>query len=368
MLRGRVVFIGPTAAGLGDRFMTPVASTLDPGVTIHAAATESMIRGETLRPLAPIIAGPIAGVAVALLLIAGRSRRTTLTTSAALLAIVAAGGLFLLARKGAAPPFATLLASILIGTAAIELNRMRARAARLEDLATRLAEHRAREVESKRLLVHELKTPLASMRNLTQLLAGFELTDAERRRVATLVESEAGKLQSMVHGLLDLERLPLRDFDASASVVDLGDLVASRIEFLKAGTDRPISVRSDGPLPVRADTALIERIVDNLVTNAVRYTDGPVAVSVRRSGDEMLIEVEDHGPGIPPSERERIFDRFFRGTSAAGTEGLGLGLAFVAEVARWHGGSVSVAGAPGGGSLFRVSLPAAAAAAKAGGM
>src|SRR5262249_26993742 len=104
--------------------------------------------------------------------------------------------------------------------------------------------HRVQEAESKRVLAHELKTPLASMRGLTQLLSDFDLTEAERKRVATLLESEAGKLQSMISGLLDLERVPLRDFAASTSVTDLGKLVEARLEFLRAGTNRPLVMQA----------------------------------------------------------------------------------------------------------------------------
>lgn len=364
---GKLVFIGPTALGLGDRFLTPVSNNLDPGVTIHAAATESLIRGEVVHPIPPVAAGPITGVLVAASILARRSRAATLAIFAAETVLIAAGGVLLLEISGVAIPFVILLLSITMATAAIEANRMRIKAARLEDLATRLAEHRAREVESKQLLVHELKTPLASMRNLTQLLAGFELTEAERRRVASLVESEAGKLQSMVHGLLDLERLPLRDFDAASSVVDIGDLVVSRVEFLRASTDRTLSVTREPGLLARVNSALVERIVDNLVGNALKYSpqSAPVSIAVRRGGADILLEVDDRGSGIPEAEREKIFNRFFRGTSAAGTEGLGLGLAFVAEVVRWHGGSVSAGTAPAGGSRFRVTLPAARAQAKA---
>ena len=81
-----------------------------------------------------------------------------------------------------------------------------------------------------------------------------------------------------------------------------------------------------------------------------------------------MIEVEDHGSGLTEAERERVFDRFFRGASAAGTQGLGLGLSLVAEVAKWHSGHVLVVSAADGGSLFRFTLPLAPAAAKAGAM
>jgi len=376
--------------------LTPTSSSLpDPGVTVHASATESLIRGETLRPLPPIVAGLLAGaLALAVLLLRGSAPRR-LAITAALLALLVAGGALLLSVGGLALPFLTLMAVVIAAAVTIEarltaatLRRSREAASqmerglgishapvaevgpRLEEIAIRIVERREQDAESKRLLAHELRTPLASMRGLTQLLGGFELSESERRRVTSLLESEAGKLQSMVNGLLDLERLPLRDFASSAGLVDLGRLTRERVDFLRASAGRPLNVQATDGLLVRADPVLIERVIDNLVGNALKYTAPPlpVIVTARPAGGAAVLEVEDRGPGITSAERERIFQRFFRGSSAGGTEGLGLGLSLVAEIARWHHGSVTLEEAPGGGSLFRLTLPAANAAAPAGGM
>ena len=336
ILRDKIVFLGPTALALGDRVMTPVAPVPYPGVMVHAAATESIIRGETVRELPPIVSGLLAGAVVAF---------------PWLFAIIIIAAIALLPAAGIAVPVVTLLAVVIITMAIVTLRHMRA--------------HIARESESKRVLAHELRTPLASMRNLSQLLAEFELTEPERRRAASLIESEAGKLQSMVDVLLDLERLPMRDFARASSVIDVGDLVRARVEFLKASTDRDINVNAPSGIFARADAALLERVVDNLTGNAIKYTpaDSPISISVDRGARDVVIAVEDRGPGISEAERVRIFDRFFRGSSAAGTQGLGLGLSLVAEVARWHGGNVRVESGPRGGSRFSFSIPAIAAAA-----
>jgi signal transduction histidine kinase len=353
-LRGKLVFLGPTAFGLGDRVLTPVSTghRADPGVTVHAAATESLIRGEEIHPLPPIVGGLLAGGAVATVL---RSRARWVWISLA--TVFPAGGVLLLNATGIAVPFVTLLAAVVLSAAGVEGAELQSA---VRSLATRLTERQRAEAESKRVLAHELKTPLASMRGLSQLLAGFDLTDAERRRVASLLEAEAGKLQSMVTALLDIERLPLRDFAAASAVTDLGALVAARVDFLRAGADRPLHVSADPNVFVRADPALIERVVDNLVGNAIKYTAAPVSVSVKNRGENAVLEVEDRGEGISEEERARIFDRFFRGSTARGTQGLGLGLTLVAEIARWHGGAVSLESAAGSGSRFQVVLPRAA--------
>ena len=348
-VRGKIVFIGSTAFAVGDRFLTPTAANHlpDPGVTVHAAATESLVRGETIRALPPIVSGLAAG-AIAGVLLPRRRRVLAIVLALALLA----SAVLLLDRANLAIPLVTSFATLVLAHAAIETITA-------SSTLRQLGAARERDVEAKRRLAHELKTPLASMRGLTQLLAQFELSEDERRRVTTLLEPEAGKLQSLVQVMLDLERLPLRDFQSSSTVVDLGELVTKRIELLRAGTDRALSVDAAPGVFVRADAALLERVVDNLVGNALKYTSDDVTVRVARQDGAALLEVEDRGPGIAAADRARVFDRFVRGATAAGTHGLGLGLSLVAEIARWHHGDVSVDDAASGGARFRVLIPKA---------
>jgi signal transduction histidine kinase len=390
VLRGMLVFIGPTALGLGDRVLTPVSTRLAPdtGVSVHAAATESILRGEEVRALPPLLGGAFAGVIVGSVVAARRrARNVRIAIATAFLFAIVAGGYALLATTGIAVPWITLMLALLLAAGGAEATRMASRlrqsrdaaarletnlglspaapqdevGIRLEEIATRLAERRAQELESQRVLAHELRTPLASMRNLTQLLGGFELSEGERRRVTALLEAEAGKLQLMVTELLDLERLALRNFDSASNVTDLGMLAAARVELLRAGSDRPLVVDAPAGIRIRGDAILLERIIDNLVSNAMKYTppQTPVHVAVARNDGAALLVVEDRGLGIPASERTRVFQRFARGSTAAGTEGLGLGLALVAEVARWHRGDVAVEDAEGGGARFIVTLPVA---------
>lgn len=361
-LRGKLVFVGPTALALGDRVLTPATRghLPDPGVTVHAAATESIIRGDVITELPPIAAGFVAAAGIAAILL---TRRRRIAASIVLVAIIA-GGIALLAN-GIAVPFITLLAAAAISVGLLEARII---VSALRSSEERYVDHRERDAESKRVLAHELKTPLASMRSLTQLMNGFDLSDAERKRVASLLQHEAGKLETMVGTLLDLERLPLREFASSSTIIDLGELAAARVDFLRASTDRTLFVTADRDVFVRADAALLERVVDNLIGNALKYTAGAVTVRVARRGNDAILEVEDRGPGISETEREKIFARFVRGTTAAGTNGLGLGLSLVSEIAKWHGGEASVDSVQGGGSRFRITLPLAPATAKAGAM
>jgi signal transduction histidine kinase len=350
-LSGKLVFVGPVAIALGDRVLTPTSSrrVANPGVTVHAAATESLIRGDVIRELPPITSGAFTLISVGALAVLRRRRIVAITA----IIVIVAGGLLLLGN-GIAVPFATMLASVIFTSAAFEAQTL---IAALSSSEARFLVQRDRDAESKRVLAHELKTPLASMRNLTQLLGLFELSDAERQRVTSLLEQEAGKLETMVGTLLDLERLPLRDFAVSSSIVDLGTLVAARVDFLRVSTERTLLVTAEPGLLVRADAALIERVIDNLVGNALKYTSGSISVTVSRRGHDAVLQVEDRGAGIAEADRTRIFERFVRGAAAAGTQGLGLGLSLVAEIARWHGGEAGVEAVPNGGSRFSVTLP-----------
>jgi signal transduction histidine kinase len=361
-LKGKLVFVGPTALALGDRVLTPttIGHVPDPGVTVHAAATESIIRGDVIRELSPLVAGLIVAIAIAAIFLLRRRR-----LAAVVIVVAAIGGGIVLLSINVAVPMVTMSASAALALAAVESKKI---VAALKTSEERFVDQRERDAESKRVLAHELKTPLASMRNLTQLMSGFDLTDAERQRVSSLLQHEAGKLETMVGTLLDLERLPLRDFATSSSVIDLGDLVATRVDFLRASTDRTLSVSADSDVLIRGDASLIERMVDNLVGNALKYTDGAVAVRVAQNAGDAIMDVEDRGAGIAEADRVRIFQRFVRGATAAGTHGLGLGLSLVAEIARWHGGEVAMDSVASGGSRFQVTIPLAVPSAKAGAM
>jgi signal transduction histidine kinase len=168
--------------------LTPTSSrrVANPGVTVHAAATESLIRGDVIRELPPITSGAFTVISVGALAVLRRRRVVAITA----IVVIVAGGLLLLGN-GIAVPFATMLASVTFTSAAFEAQTLIAALASSE---ARFLVQRDRDAESKRVLAHELKTPLASMRNLTQLLGLFELSDAERQRVTSLLEQEAGKL------------------------------------------------------------------------------------------------------------------------------------------------------------------------------
>jgi signal transduction histidine kinase len=384
--------IGTTATALGDRVMTPRSRPhlTDPGVLVHAAAVESLLAGDTFREVSPLISAGLAFALVWAALRIGHWHHTPRRAGAdALLVLAPAAAAAVLVFLHVLTPVVTLTGAVVTTVIGIEARRglvlMRhGRAAvetlerdlgrhvseagfdvgpRLEALASAIVRRRLSDVESKRVLAHELKTPLTAMRSLSQLLIGFDLTAEERHRVAALLGDEAEKLQEMITKLLEIEQLALRGGANSMATVDLGGVIASRVAFLSRGVSRAIDLTTEPNVSIFGDASLLERIIDNLVGNAVKYSPPPhpVSVAIRREGSMAIVEVLDRGAGVPVGERERIFRSFARGTTAEGTDGLGLGLALVAEAVRWHGGAVDVLDRPGGGSIFRVRFPTTAA-------
>ncbi len=357
-LRGRVVFLGVTAAGLGDRFVTPgsPSGTPEPGVLVHATTASCVLAGDLLRPVPPLVSGFLALALAALALLAGRSRgrRRRLLLGATALLPLGLGTPLLAA--GVELPVATLTGATLLVLLAVE-----ARAARRgEREAARGAALRAEEVEARRVAVHEMKTPLTAVRGLTQLLSGFDLSPQERARVVAMVGEETERLGGMIESLNAVEKMRLADFDATARPLDLGALAGRRAAAIGAGAPGRVSVEAADGVVVLGDEGFLARVVDNLVSNALKFSPASsrVRIAAWRNGGDALLTVTDEGPGIPEAERSRVFGRFVRGSGAGGADGLGLGLSLVHEVVTWHRGRVSVRAAEGTGSVFEVVLPA----------
>ena len=221
-----------------------------------------------------------------------------------------------------------------------------------------------REDELRRAMVadtaHELRTPVTILRGATE-----ELLDG-------LAEPTTSKLTSLHDEVLRLERL-VDDLSALAAAqsaaltldcapADLAKIAAHAAGELQAQFE-DAEVRLDvhaSPVMVHADQARLTQIVTNLLTNAAKFTPpgGHVTLTTRPAGATAELTVTDTGPGIPPGDLPHIFERFWRGTAAAGRAGTGIGLAVVAELTAAHGGTITAASPPGGGTAFTLTLPA----------
>ena len=172
---------------------------------------------------------------------------------------------------------------------------------------------------------------------------------------------EGGRLSSLVEKLLDLSKLQAGRAEPRRDWVSLEDVVVAAREGLADGAVSAIRLTVAPEVPdVQADAAQLERSFANLLENARRYSgDQPVSVHIRRSESRVLVRVVDRGPGIAPSEVERIFEPFYRGPRAHGEPwtGSGLGLAIAKGFVEANGGTISVESLPGQGTSFVVALP-----------
>jgi K+-sensing histidine kinase KdpD len=214
-----------------------------------------------------------------------------------------------------------------------------------------------------RAVSHDLRSPLMAILTSAGALVNGELSldPDDRRELAETILGEADRLDRIVSNLLDLSRL-----QAGAAVPEPGDwpiddLVLQAVDDVEAAA-RVEVVLPDDDLPfVHADRAQSERIVANLVENALRYSppEETVRVQVRGIGSDVIVRVVDHGPGIPAPDAERIFEPFQRGSLAGTTRGAGLGLAIARGFAEANGGRVWVESHAGQGATFVLALPVA---------
>ena len=204
---------------------------------------------------------------------------------------------------------------------------------------------------------HELRTPLTAIVGFAVTLKERTLDDEIRATVVETLVAQSRKLELLLTDLLDLERLRRGFVSASLVETDVGRLVEQVVAAHADGT-HPIEF-GGGAAPIAVDPPKIERIVDNLIANAVRHTPNgtPIEVRLEEAPEGVVIAVDDGGPGVPPDERDSVFEPFRRGTDAGNRPGAGLGLSLVAQFAELHGGRVWVEQAPTGGAGFRVLLP-----------
>jgi two-component system sensor histidine kinase BaeS len=213
---------------------------------------------------------------------------------------------------------------------------------------------------------HDLRTPLTSIKGYAEAMAdGVIESSPDRARAATVIASEARRLERLVADLLDLARLDAREFSLDAQRIDARDVVTATVEgFAPAAQDWGVvlDLVPGDAVGVDADPERLAQIVANLVENALKYATSTVAVELGRQDTHVELHVDDDGPGVPAADRERVFERLYtaRGTPSRRV-GTGIGLAVVHELAAAMGGSARCEPLDSGGTRFVVRLPVRAA-------
>lgn len=361
VFRDKIVIVGVTAQGGGDRLFTPVSAGLGmSGIEIHANVVRTILDAAFLVPL-----GVAAELGVSFLIVAlcaaTAARLRGIRLFAALLGI---GGAILLGsaaalRMGQVWPCGSFVAVFLVAAAVAGASEYG-----LVSRALAHAERRRKEYAFRvQAIAHEIKTPLTAIQGSSEMIAEQWVGDQQRVEMAGLIHKESKRLTGLLQTFLNVERLASGALALEKREVELAGLCREVVERgrLYAARKR-IQVDAEIPeLRLAADPELLSFAIYNLITNGVKYSpkDTRVVVSVAADGDGVRLAVADQGYGITPAEQAKIFEKFYRlkRDETGAEEGTGIGLALVKEIVEQHGGTITVESRPGGGSRFTIWLP-----------
>jgi heavy metal sensor kinase len=358
-------------------------ASIDPELATAAASGESNV-GSAHTPEGTILikSTPVrAGSAIVGVLQVGASRGDIedilrvltigLMIAAPVVLLIAAGGGYLLAGRALAPVAAITDLAGSIGPKDLErrlaldlpddelgqLSRtFDAMLARIED-----AFDRQRRFTGD--AAHELRTPISFMRSQVDLALHRPRTAEEYQEALQEIDLDLERLTGLVNSLLTLARSDAGKLPVERTQIDLAELIGMIVEqFTPIATDVGITLVNDATrTPVSIDSDLIVQLLVNLVENAIAHTPcgGTVTIGCRAESTGVRIRVEDSGPGIPPDDRERIFDRFYRVDTGRDRSrgGAGLGLSICRAIVEAHGGTIAVGDSGLGGARFDVLLP-----------
>ncbi|HEY1685753.1 MAG TPA: sensor histidine kinase KdpD [Tepidisphaeraceae bacterium] len=210
---------------------------------------------------------------------------------------------------------------------------------------------------------HELRTPLAAIIGSASALNESinPVTPEIQKQLLQTITSESERMNRLINNLLDMTRLESGGLVLKREWQPIQEVIGSTLHHLTRRLgNRPVTNRIPADLPlVNIDGIAIEQVLTNLLDNAIEYTppDSPLEINVLSDGKALTIEVADHGPGLSPGTELRVFEKFFRAARGEGRRGIGLGLAIASGIVAAHGGNITAANRPGGGAVFRFTLP-----------
>lgn len=205
---------------------------------------------------------------------------------------------------------------------------------------------------------HDLRTPLTLIKGYAETVRDLTGTDAEKRtEQCNIIVDETDRLSALVNSVMELSKVQSGAEKPNLIDFDMGELcfeVAGRYDALCDQNHWHLELQADEAAPVRADPAMMERVLHNLLGNAFHHigADGQVMLRVLPQADGCRVEIEDHGPGIPPEDLPYIFDRYYRARQDSGRTGTGLGLSITKAILQQHGFAFGVDSAVGRGSTF----------------
>jgi two-component system sensor histidine kinase KdpD len=209
---------------------------------------------------------------------------------------------------------------------------------------------------------HDLRTPLAAIKAAIGSLRSSEVvwSDDDRQELEAAIDNSADRLDALIGNLLDMSRLQTGNLVAHPGPVDLGEVIPATLASVTDPSRTQWTIDPDARQAV-ADAGLLDRVLANIVENALRYQpcEAPVAVATSRVENRVEIRIIDNGPGVDSEQLERIFQPFQQQGDVPNTDGVGLGLAVARGFSEAMGGEVSAENTPGGGLTLVIELPAA---------
>ena len=358
---GKMVFIGATAQGSGDRLFTPFSSRIGmSGIEIHANIARTILDDDFLLPLGEEAQfAMLAMIGAACVLGIGLLRGVRLYAALGSFAILIAGSCVFALNHGRILPIGMLLTGFVLFAGVTGFGEYALVAA-----ALRRSERRQREQASRvAAIAHEIKTPLTAIQGSSEIISDQLVPDEQRSEIAGMIHRESKRLTQLVHTFLDVERMAAGSLALETQPVDLAILCEEVLERARLyGARKSITINAAVPhLVVQADGDLLSFALYNLLTNAVKYSPkrSTVSLTAEDKGNEIAVSVADEGYGIAPIEQKKIFDRFYRVRrgQADNEEGTGIGLAMVKEIVSQHGGRIELDSREGAGSRFTIVLP-----------
>lgn len=358
---GKVVILGVTAQGAGDRIFTPFSSGLGmSGIEIHANILGTLLDGDYLLPLSSTaeflwLLAIVAGVAAA-----SWWRNGRLMAAVAIAGIVAIPlTAYWCLRVGLILPVASLLVTHVSASLVCFLAQTRFIRHRLGDAIAGRQDYAFR----LQAVAHEIKTPLTAIHASSQLITDTDVPEHKKEEIAQRIHREAGRLSGIVTTFLDVERISAGALKLERQQVELSAVVAEASERAALlAVKKNIAIEQDfQKVMIPADAKLLQFAVYNLLTNAVKYSPvgSSIRITLRSEPRTACLAVADQGCGIEPAEQGRIFERFYRTKRHRNDHesGSGVGLALVKEIVTQHGGKIEVESKPGEGSSFIIFLP-----------
>ncbi|MEZ5078728.1 MAG: HAMP domain-containing sensor histidine kinase [Solirubrobacterales bacterium] len=236
------------------------------------------------------------------------------------------------------------IALVVVTTGAIALAAALAVRLWMEDRSRREIEAARRQLIA--AASHDLRTPLASLRLLVESIDDGVVTGEDRDRYLAEIRTHVGVLSDLIDDLFELSRIEAGDISWTMRQVELGDLIGDTVAAMRAPAEqRGVTIAAElpqGGVVAQANAEKVQRVLFNLIQNAIRHTpaDGSVTVRARVAAGGVEIEVVDEGEGIAPADRDRVFEAFYRGDAARGEDGAGLGLAISRAIVEAHGGRI----------------------------